>query len=149
VGLHIERATEQDAEIIATVLGEVEEYYGGSPEPPKAQQVRNALFGPQPAATVLLARDNGEPAGLASYSFLWPAAGADTSLFLKELYVRTPYRRRGIARELIAAVRSEAQAAGCTRLEWQADADNPAALAFYEALGAVPNEGKIFYRVLP
>lgn len=146
MGLHVDRATEQDSDIIATILGEVEAYYGGSSQPPSIQQVKGALFGPQPAATVLLARDGEEVAGLASYSFLWPAASADTSLFLKELYVREPYRRRGIARELMTAVHGEAQAAGCSRVEWQADTDNPPALALYEALGFAPHDGKIFYR---
>lgn len=36
--------------------------------------------------------------------------------------------------------------AGCSRIEWTADTDNPAALAFYEALGAEPRKGKVFYR---
>jgi GNAT superfamily N-acetyltransferase len=144
--LDIKKATEQDADTIATILGEVEAYYGGPSEPPSAEQVRTALFGPKPAATVLLARDGEKITALASYCFLWPAAGAGTSLFLKELYVREPYRRRGIARELMAAVCSEAQAAGCTRVEWQADAGNPPALALYEGLGFAPHDGKVFYR---
>jgi hypothetical protein len=32
-------------------------------------------------------------------------------------------------------------------VEWTADADNPAALAFYAALGAEPRDGKVFYRL--
>jgi GNAT superfamily N-acetyltransferase len=145
--LCIEHATDNDAEIIATVLGEVEAYYGGSGQPPKAQQVRDALFTARPAATVLLARDGDDVVGLASVSFLWPAAGADTSLFLKELYVREPYRRQGVARELMKAVRQEAEAAGCSRVEWHADTDNPPALDLYKALGFEPHAGKVFYRL--
>ncbi len=90
-------------------------------------------------------RAAGQP-GLASVCFLWPAIGAETSLYLKELYVQEDYRRCGVARELMVAVRNEAQAAGCSRIEWTADRDNPPAVALYAALGVEPHEGKIFYR---
>ncbi|WP_042396794.1 GNAT family N-acetyltransferase [Streptacidiphilus carbonis] len=146
MGLTIEQATEGDAETIAQMLGEIERYYGGTYLVPDVKQVRDALFGPQPAATVLLARDGAQVVGLASVCFLWPAAGAETSLYLKELYVREAHRLRGVARELMTAVNGEARSAGCSRVEWTADRDNPAAVALYEALGVVPHEGKIFYR---
>lgn len=145
--MRIEQATEQDVDIISVILGEIEAYYGGKPTPGDREQIKSALFGDRPAATVVLARDGDEVAGLASYSFLWPAAGADTSLYLKELYVRESARRQGVAGALMAAVKAAAAKAGCSRVEWTADADNPAALAFYQALGAEPREGKIFYRV--
>ncbi|WP_405584988.1 GNAT family N-acetyltransferase [Streptomyces sp. NBC_01190] len=43
-------------------------------------------------------------------------------------------------------LRKTAANAGCSRIEWTADTNNPAALAFYEALGAEPRDGKVFYR---
>ncbi|MFC1402029.1 MULTISPECIES: GNAT family N-acetyltransferase [Streptacidiphilus] len=144
--LTIERATEGDAETIALMLGEIERYYGGAYAVPDVKQVRHALFGPQPTAIVLLARDGVQVVGLASVCFLWPAAGADTSLYLKELYVRETYRLRGVARKLMIAVHCEARSAGCSRVEWTADRGNPAAVALYAALGVEPHEGKIFYR---
>jgi len=144
--VHIERATEADTETIATILGEVEAYYGSKDTPAGQSQIRTALFGPSPVATVLLARDGDDVLGLASYSFLWPAAGAESSVFLKELFVRESARRRGIARALLEAVRAAATAAGCTRVEWTADRDNPPALALYAALGFEPRPDKPFYR---
>ena len=146
MGLDVAPATTDDAETIAVILGEIEEYYGGTNTPPPREQVRAALFGARPAATVLLARDGDAVVGLASVSFLWPAAGADSSLYLKELYVRDGHRRRGVARELMDAVHAEARATGCSRVEWTADRDNPLALELYEALGVRPHDGKIFYR---
>ncbi|MDH6545203.1 GNAT family N-acetyltransferase [Streptomyces sp. SPB4] len=144
--MQIEQATEQDVDVISVILGEIEAYYGGQPIPADGEQIRAALFGAQPAATVLLARAGDEVVGMASFSFLWPAAGADRSLYLKELYVREAARRQGVAGALIAAVRDAAAKAGCSRVEWTADTDNPAALSFYQALGAEPHRGKIFYR---
>ncbi|MFJ3883020.1 GNAT family N-acetyltransferase [Streptomyces sp. NPDC090077] len=144
--MRIEQATEQDIDVISVILGEIEAYYGGKPVPGSPDQIRSALFGSRPAATVLLARDDDEILGLASYSFLWPAAGADTSLYLKELYVRESARRQGVAAALMRELRAAADKAGCSRVEWTADRDNEAALAFYEALGATRHDGKVFYR---
>lgn len=146
--MHISPATEADVEILSTLLGEVEAYYGGPSTPGDPEQIRTALFGAQPVATVLLARIDQTVAGLASYTFLWPAAGAHTSLYLKELYVRAHARRQGVAHALMSELRSIAAKAGCTRFEWTADTDNPAALAFYEAFGARPLAEKVFYRSL-
>ncbi|MFI6055948.1 GNAT family N-acetyltransferase [Streptomyces violascens] len=143
----IDRATEADVDVISEILGEIEAYYGGAQTPGNVKQIRAALFSQQPAATVLLAREGNQVLGLASYSLLWPAAGADTSLYLKELYVREPARRRGIARLLMARLKKEAAAAGCSRIEWTGDADNPPALNFYEAYGVAPKNDKIFYRL--
>lgn len=144
--MHIERATDDDTEVIAVILGEIEAYYGGKDTPADQQQVRQALFGDNPAATVLLAREGDHVLGLASASLLWPAAGAESSLFLKELFVRENARRRGVARQLMTAVRAHATALGCTRVEWTADRDNPPALALYAALGFQEHGGKAFYR---
>lgn len=143
----IAAATAADTEILSEILGEIEAYYGGQNTPGDVDQIRAALFGDRPVATVLLARDGDQVLGMASYSFLWPAAGADTSLYLKELFVREAARRRGVAGALMSALRDAAAEAGCSRVEWTADTDNPPAIAFYEALGASKNDGKIFYRV--
>ncbi|MEV8038490.1 GNAT family N-acetyltransferase [Streptomyces sp. NPDC086182] len=145
--VRIETATEVDTEILSRLLGEVEAYYGGTDTPADTAQIRAALFGPRPVATVLIARDGNDAVGFASYSFLWPAVGADASIFLKELFVRAPHRRTGVAWQLMNAVQQAGREAGCTRLEWTADADNPAALHFYEALGVDPRKDKPFYRL--
>jgi GNAT superfamily N-acetyltransferase len=144
--MQISAATEADTEELSAILGEIERYYGGEPAPGDPEQIRRALFSDRPAATVLLAQDNGKILGLASYSFLWPAAGADTSLFLKELYVRDAARRQGVARALMTELRKIATDSGCSRIEWTADTGNPTALAFYEALGVEQSRDKVFYR---
>ncbi|MFD7169113.1 GNAT family N-acetyltransferase [Streptomyces violascens] len=143
----IDRATEADIDVISEILGEIEAYYGGAVTPGNVNQIRAALFTQQPAATVLLARDGNHVLSLASYSLLWPAAGADTSLYLKELYVREPARRRGIARQLMARLKEEAATAGCSRIEWTGDTENPPALHFYEAYGVAPKNDNVFYRM--
>jgi GNAT superfamily N-acetyltransferase len=109
-------------------------------------RIREELFGPAPAATVLLAVDGADVLGMATYSRLWPAAGDEASLYLKELFVRLEARRRGVARALMTRLRETAEATGARRVEWTADTDNAPALALYKALGFEPHDGKLFYR---
>jgi GNAT superfamily N-acetyltransferase len=146
--VNVDKATEADLQTISDLIGEIEEYYGGTRLPGDVDQIRRFLFGPHPVATVLLAREGDEVLGMASYCFLWPAAGSDASLFLKELFVRETARRRGVASSLMDTLRQAATDAGCSRLEWTADRDNPPALSFYEALGAKARDDKIFYRTV-
>jgi ribosomal protein S18 acetylase RimI-like enzyme len=104
------------------------------------------LFGAIPAAWMLLAWDAEQLVGLASYSFLWPAADLTRSLFLKELYVAKTHRHSGVGRTLMRALYEAAAQHECSRVEWMADSDNPGAQRFYEALGVLPESSKIVYR---
>ena len=147
MGITIRPAVERDVPAISRILGETEAYYGGDNVPADEQQIRAALFSAVPAASVLLAELDGEVLGLASVSRLWPAAGADTSMYLKELFVAEAARRHGVGQQLLDAVKEAAVEAGCSRLEWTGDTDNPTALGFYKKLGVPINDGKVFYRL--
>lgn len=143
-------AKQTDVEAMASILAEVDEYYGATREEPSDERLRlisEAVFGPRPPAHVLLAWDDDRLVGLASYSFLWPAAGVTRSIYLKELYVVQQSRRHGIGRLLMSELCRIALDNGCSRVEWTADTDNPAALRFYETLGVPPNSTKRMYRL--
>jgi GNAT superfamily N-acetyltransferase len=139
-----------DEERIADLLGELDLFYGDTPQgtgDERAAQVRAVLFGDLPAARALLAWDGPVLAGFASWSLLWPAAGLTTSLYLKELYVADAYRRSGCGRMLMDGLYRIATERGCSRVEWTTDDGNTGALAFYEGLTAKPLASKVFYRV--
>ncbi len=139
-----------DVAPIGALLAEVDEYYGGRREERSADRLRlihDAVFGPAPVAHVLLAWEDDNLVGFASYSFLWPAAGVTRSLYLKELYVVERSRRRGVGRLLMSELCRVALDTGCSRVEWTADTDNPTALRFYETLGVPPDPTKPFYRL--
>lgn len=138
-----------DEEQIADLLGELDLYYGDTPEgtgDERTALVRAVLFGDPPAVRALLAWDGPRLAGFASWSLLWPAAGLTTSLYLKEFYVADAYRRSGTGRLLMDGLHRIAAERGCSRVEWTTDDGNAGALAFYEALGAKPLPSKVFYR---
>lgn len=147
----LRHATPTDVEVIASLLTEVDRYYGATEEEPNSQRaplIQAALFDTAPSAYTLLAFDGDRPVGLAAYSFLWPAAGVTRSLYLKELYVSEASRQQGVGRRLMAELCRVADQNGCERVEWTADTDNPIALSFYETLGVPPVSSKVFYRLV-
>jgi GNAT superfamily N-acetyltransferase len=139
-----------DAGAIAALLEEMDRFYGAAgPESPdeRARQVTAAIFASPPAAHALLARHDGEVAGIAAYSFLWPAVGLTRSLYLKELYVSQEWRRQGVGKLLMNAIFEAAGQHRCSRVEWTTDTGNPGAQAFYAQLGLPVHSSKVFYRV--
>src|SRR5215471_11917760 len=103
----LRHATPTDVEALASLLTEVDRYYGATEDEPFSQRaplIQAALFDTPPSAYTVLAFDGDRLVGLAAYSFLWPAAGVTRSLFLKELYVSEASRQRGIGRRLMAVL---------------------------------------------
>ncbi|MFI6859524.1 cyclophane-containing RiPP N-acetyltransferase HaaN [Streptomyces sp. NPDC050421] len=132
---------------VAVLIEEIERFYGSveiQPMDERRTQIEQALFGSPPLAAALLVEEaNGGIAGLAAYSFLWPAKGTTHSLFLKELCVRETLRQQGAGAQLMEELRRIAAArSGCSRVEWMTDRSNPAARSFYKSLGFAEFEGE-------
>ena len=143
----IRPATPSDLAALADLLAERDRFYGVTRPDPEPAAIADALFGPVPAGRALVAVHDGAVAGLAAYSFLWPAAGVTRSLYLKELFVRAAARRLGIGGLLMRELHAVAAEHRCSRVEWTADTDQPDAQRFYAALGAEVLATKLFYRV--
>lgn len=143
-------ADPRHTDAIADLLDEMDCFYGAPENAPLAQripQIRDALFKSPPASYSLLAWDDEQLIGLAAYSFLWPAEGVSSSLFIKELYVAQSHRRRGIGKLLMRRVSQLALDNQCSRVEWMTDEENGEAQRFYEELGAPRYPSKVFYRL--
>jgi ribosomal protein S18 acetylase RimI-like enzyme len=89
----------------------------------------------EPTHHLLVAYDgDGQPVGFVSaVELTHPDKG--TEMFLYELAVAEPVRRRGIGRTLVEALDALARERGCYDMFVFADHDNEAALATYEAAG--------------
>jgi GNAT superfamily N-acetyltransferase len=98
--------------------------------------LREALFGPQHAAEVLIAWKDGEPAAFALFFHNFSTFLGRPGLWLEDLFVRPAYRRQGCANALLRALASVAVERGCSRFEWAVLDWNTAAIDFYRALGA-------------
>lgn len=143
-------AEPRDIDAIADLIDEMDCFYGAAEIEPRASrlsQIQAALFSSPPTAYGLLARDGEQLVGLATYSFLWPAEGVTSSLFLKELYIAELHRRQGIGKLLMRQLCQVAADNQCSRVEWMTDEDNADAQRFYEELGAPRYPAKVFYRL--
>lgn len=148
--INIAPASPGDGPAMARLLAEMDHFYGASRADPvdeRVRQINDALFSSRPVAYALLAWDGAALAGMAAYSFLWPAVGLTRSLYLKELYVGASHRRQGIGKHLMKAVFETAIRHGCSRVEWTTDTGNASAQAFYAGLGLPKHPSKVFYRV--
>ena len=102
-------------------------------EPARPEAVRRFLH--EAGHHLCIAYVDGAPAGFVSgVETTHPDKG--TEMFLYELAVEEPHRRRGIGRALVEALADRARQLGCYGMWVLTDADNAAALATYGAAGA-------------
>jgi GNAT superfamily N-acetyltransferase len=98
--------------------------------------IAEALFGPHPAAEVLIAWRGGEAAGFALFFHNFSTFLGRRGLWLEDLFVRPEHRRQGCAQALLRALAALAIERGCGRFEWAVLEWNAPAIDFYRALGA-------------
>jgi GNAT superfamily N-acetyltransferase len=100
--------------------------------------LRNALFGPRPAAEVILAYIDDQPVGFAIYFQTFSTFMARSGIYLEDLFIEPAYRSRGIGTALLIHLAQVTVQRGCTRLSWAVLDWNQPAIQFYRKLGAVP-----------
>src|SRR5947209_12876000 len=110
-------------------------------------RLREHLFGPRPFAEVLLAEEAGTVVGFALFFHNYSTFLAMPTLYLEDLYVETAYRGKGHGKALFVGVANLATQRGCGRMEWTALKWNEPAIGFYRALGAVPMDDWMLFRL--
>ena len=134
--LLIRPATISDVPLLRTMIRELAEFerkvqFCAIEE---ADLVRDG-FGANPKFRALLAEWAGQPAGYAlffDYYSTWAGAG----LYLEDVFVREPFRGKGIGTDLLAAAARIAVQEKCCAMRWEVLDWNKRAIALYESLGA-------------
>jgi GNAT superfamily N-acetyltransferase len=98
--------------------------------------LERALFGPRPAAEVLLACKDDTPAAFALFFHNFSTFLGRPGLWLEDLFVLPEHRRQGCAGALLRALAALALDRGCGRFEWAVLDWNAPAIEFYRTLGA-------------
>ena len=96
-----------------------------------------ALFGPRPAAEVLIAECDGRAAGFALFFISFSTFLGKPGLYLEDLFVRPAFRGTGLGKHLMAALARIAVQRDCGRFEWSVLDWNAPAIGFYRRIGAV------------
>lgn len=147
----IRAATPEDAETLVQLILELAEYEKLRHEARPDPEALRAHLHPaaSPRCEALLAEDpaTGEVLGFALFFANYSTFLTRWGIHLEDIYVRPPYRRRGIGFALLQRVAEIAVARGAERLEWQVLDWNEPALRFYRKLGARPMKEWITMRL--
>jgi len=138
--LHIrpaDLAAPEDARIIVELLDEYarDPMGGGSPLPGDVRRRLPGELARRPGAHALMARLDGEPAGMALCFEGFSTFAARPLLNIHDFMVRAPLRGRGVGRALMAAAEDLARALGCCKLTLEVLEGNAPAQALYRAAG--------------
>jgi GNAT superfamily N-acetyltransferase len=144
----VREARESDVERIRQLIGDLATYERAADEvKTTTEQLRAALFGPQPAAYALVAQGDHEVVGFALYFRNFSTWEGVHGLYLEDLYVMPEYRGWGLGKALLMSLAALAVERGYARLEWAVLDWNRPAIEFYRSLGAVALDEWTVYRL--
>lgn len=148
MNIRIESAQERDVPLILELIRGLAEYERMSDQVVATEAgLREALFGPQPSAEVIIAYADDRSAGFALFFHNFSTFLGRRGLYLEDLFVTPEFRRLGIGRRLLTELARIAVARGCGRFEWSVLDWNAPAIEFYKRLGARPLDEWTIFRV--
>jgi GNAT superfamily N-acetyltransferase len=141
MSLRVTPAGEGDAAIVHSFIRKLAEYEKLSHLVVATEEnIRAQLFGPNPAAEVLLAYWDQEPVGFALYFRNFSTFLGQAGIYLEDLFVEPQHRGKGIGKALLARLAKIAVERGYGRLQWSVLDWNTPSIEFYRKLGAVSLE---------
>ena len=144
----IRRATQADAQLIFDFIIELAVYEKARHEVvTSVEEIRHTLFGPDAKAHALVCEDAGQPVGYAVYFYNYSTWLGRNGIYLEDVYVSPPHRRKGAGRAMLKHIAAIAVAEQCGRFEWSVLDWNQPAIDFYESLGARPQSEWTIYRL--
>lgn len=134
----IRPATPDDVPLIRQLIAELAEYERMAEAAVATDAgLRAQLFGPQPAAEVLIGEVDGAAAGFALFFHNFSTFTGKRGLYLEDIFVRPAFRGAGLGKQLMAALARIAVQRDCARFEWSVLDWNTPSIAFYRSLGAI------------
>jgi GNAT superfamily N-acetyltransferase len=133
----IQPAREVDLPVILHFIKELAAYEKLASEVAATESgLRQALFGPSPAAEVVIAYADNEPAGFAVFFQSFSTFLGKPGLYLEDLFVLPAWRGHGLGRRLLTHLAGLAVDRGYGRMEWSVLDWNELALGVYRRIGA-------------
>jgi GNAT superfamily N-acetyltransferase len=146
--LRLRSAEREDVGQILSFVRELAEYEKLAHEAVADEATLAAqLFCDQPAAEVVIAEVDGQPAGFALFFHNFSTFLGRRGLYLEDLFVRPQFRGLGLGKRLMIHLARLAVERDCGRFEWSVLDWNEPAIRFYRGLGAVGLEEWTVQRV--
>ncbi len=134
--LTIRKAKVEDVPLILSFIRELAEY---EKEPNAVRATEDDLirdgFSANPKFRVLIAEWDGNPAGMAFFFQNYSTWQGRHGLFLEDLFVRPPFRGKGIGKALMVHLARTAIAENCCGMRWEVLDWNTPAIDVYQRLG--------------
>ncbi len=144
----IRPAQRQDCGLILELIQELADYeHLADQVTASIEDLELHLFGPRPAAEVLIGEEGATPVGFALFFTIFSTFLGRPGIYLEDLFVRPAYRGRGYGKALLLKLARIAVERNCGRLEWAVLDWNRPALDFYRNLGASPLPEWVLHRV--
>jgi len=146
--MKIRRAEPGDEAELTAMIHELADFERASQECHVTEtQLRTALFGEAPTVNAHVAEEDGQAAAGALWFLNFSTWEGVAGIYLEDLFVRPQFRRRGLARAMLATLARECVENGYTRLSWAVLDWNVNAIALYDAVGGRQQSDWITYRV--
>ncbi len=100
------------------------------------QDLRETLFGANPAAEVVIGYVEEDPVSFAVFYHTFATSTGKRGLHLDDLFVRPRAQGKGFGKKMLGYLANLASERGCARFEWWTLEWNERAIAFYEGVGA-------------
>jgi len=138
----VRQATAADVPTLVALMADFYAEAGYTLERPLAQRAFLALVGDRGLGGAWLIEADGEVAGYVVLTWRFGMEFGGLVACIDDLYVRPPYRNRGLAAGALAALRERCRAQGVRALTVEVAPDNAAAQAVYRRLGLVEVAGR-------
>ncbi|OBG66668.1 GCN5 family acetyltransferase [Mycobacterium sp. E188] len=144
----IRRAKPEDAAAIIEMIRALAEFENAADQCTVTEkQITAALFDPSPILHGHVAEADAEVAAMALWFLNFSTWDGAAGIYLEDLFVHPRFRRRGLARALLATLAAECLAKGYTRLSWAVLNWNTDAIALYDGVGGEPQSEWTTYRL--
>jgi GNAT superfamily N-acetyltransferase len=111
-----------------------------------AESMSRRLF-EERRAKVLFCCEDGEAVGFAVYYPTFSTWEGRGGLYVEDLYVDEPYRKKGYGKALLSHIAGIAKETGCARVEWSCMVANRSGREFYGRLGATSLDDRVVFRL--
>lgn len=146
--MNIRRATPDDVAAITEMIHALAEFEHAADQCTVTEtQIAAALFGDVPTVYGHVAEVGSEIAAMALWFLNFSTWDGVAGIHLEDLFVRPRFRRRGLARSLLATLADECLDKGYTRLSWAVLNWNADAIALYDGVGGEPQREWTTYRL--
>ena len=144
----IRAAVVEDVPVILSFINKLAVYEKLACEVVATEELlRDTLFGTRKTAEVAIGYYQNKPVGLVLFFHNYSTFLGRPGLYIEDLFVDEPYRRRGFGAALLRHVARLAIERKCGRLEWSVLDWNEPAINFYQKFGAAPMSDWTVFRV--